>query len=280
MSYTNTSRVALLAALALAAAPRLAAAQGRAAPTGKSFAGFAGLGVATLPRYAGSDEYRVLPLPLAQIEYKGRVYLGGSQTGVGAGLGVHLVRTRSLRWDVGFSGSESRPEKRGDALAGMGKRGAASFASTGVTYRAGLVAATAGVAVGLGDDQGTMGTAGIAGERQLSRRWIVGASTGVTVADAENMAFDFGVTPGQSGTRRALATAGDARLRGIDVRAYAPRSGLKQVQGSTTLGYAVTARTRAVLLAQGTYLGREAARSPLTRARTGVTTGVALAYGF
>ena len=277
MSYTNTSRAALLVALALSAAPRLAAAQDQPA---SAFAGFVGLGVATLPRYAGSDEYRVLPLPIAQIEYKGRIYLGGSQTGVGAGLGVHLVRTRSLRWDVGFSGSESRPETRGDALAGMGRRRAASFASTGVTYRVGLAAATAGIAVGLGDGQGTIGTAAIASERQLSRRWIVGASTGITVADAENMAFDFGVTPGQSTTRRALAMAGDARLRGVDVRAYAPRASLKQVQGSTTLGYAVTARTRAVLLAQGTYLGREAARSPLTRARTGVTTGVALAYGF
>ena len=280
MSYTNTSRAALLAALAFGAAPHLAAAQGQTAPAGKAFAGFVGLGVATLPRYAGSDEYRVLPLPLAQIEYRGRVYLGGSQTGVGAGLGVHLVRTRSLRWDVGFSGSESRPEKRGDALAGMGNRSAASFASTSVSYRAGLVIATVGTAVGLGGDEGTIGTVAIASERQFARRWIVGGSTGITVADAEHMAFDFGVTPGQSTARRALATAGDARMRGVDARAYAPRSGLKQVQGSTTLGYAVTARTRAVLLAQGTYLGREAARSPLTRARTGLTTGVALAYGF
>jgi outer membrane scaffolding protein for murein synthesis (MipA/OmpV family) len=264
--------------LPLAAA--LLAAAGTAQAQDKSFSGVIGVGVATLPKYVGSDEYRVLPIPVVQLEYKGRLFLGGSPSGVGVGLGAHLVRTSSFAWDVGYAGSEARPEKRGDALAGMGKRSAGSFASSGVSYRFGAVLANAGVGVGLGKDQGSYGTVGLATERQLARRWVGSVSTGATFADGKNMAFDFGVTTAQSAARQALIAAGDPRLQGIDAGAYSPDAGLKEVRGAAQLAYLLTERTRAVAFAQGTHLSNEAARSPIVRERTGVTTGVALAYGF
>jgi len=264
--------------LPLAAA--LIVAAGTAQAQDKSFSGIIGAGVATLPKYVGSDEYRVLPIPVVELQYKGRLFLGGSKSGVGAGLGAYVVRTSSFAWDVGYSGSESRPESRGDALAGMGKRGAGSFASTGVSYQLGAVLANAGAAVGLGKDQGSFGTVGLATERQLARRWVGSVSTGATFADAKNMAFDFGVTPEQSAARQALVAAGDPRLHGIDANAYSPDAGLKEVRGAAQLAYLLTERTRVVAFAQGTHLSDEAARSPVVRAKTGAVTGVAFAYGF
>ncbi len=247
---------------------------------GRALAGQVGLGVAVLPRYVGSDEYRVLPVPIVQLEYKGRLFLGGSQTSVGAGVGVHLLRAGGLTWDVGISGSETRPESRGRALAGMGKRDAATYASTSVAYRLGVVTATAGASVGLRREQGRYGSAAVAAEHAFGGRWLGGVTAGATAADADHMAFDFGVTPAQSAARRTLSAAGDPRLRGVDARAYAPRRGLKQVQGAAMLGYALTERTRALLFAQGTRLSAAAARSPIVRTRDAAVTGVALAYGF
>jgi len=271
---------ALLAVAALGAAAATAGAQDAAAPSPQSFTGIVGVGVAALPRYVGSDEYRVLPVPVVQLEYRGRAYLGGSRGSMAPGIGAFLVRTPALTWDVGLSGEMARPESRGDALAGMGKRSAASFAATSVAYRLGVVTATAGMAVGLGNDAGTYGSVGVASELPLARRWVAGVSTGVTFADARNMAFDFGVTSEQSAARHALLAAGDTRLRGIDAGAYAPGAGLKDARGGASLAYLLTARSRVVLFAQGTRLSSEAARSPLVRARTGVVTGAALGYGF
>ena len=269
-----------LAVVSLAVAAGAAGAQEPGAAGAPSWTGLVGVGVGAMPKYVGSDEYRVLPLPIVQLEYRGRFYLGGSQSGTGAGIGAYVVRTPSLSVDVGLSGSESRPESRGDALAGMGKRSASSFASAGAAYRRGIVMATAGLSVGLGKDEGSIGTLGLGSELPIARRWIAGVSTGVSFADARNMAFDFGVTNAQSAARQALHDAGDPRLDGIDVAAYSPDAGLKEARGAASLAYLLTDRSRVMLFAQGTRLSSEAARSPLVRSRTGVVSGVALAYGF
>ena len=273
------------APLALAASVAATASLHAQDPNARSFSGAVGIGIVAMPKYTGSDEYRVLPIPIGQVEYKHRVFLGPSQSGVGGGVGAYVVRSQSLVWDVTLAGAESRPEGRGDALAGMGKRSAASFAGSAVSYRAGAallgtVTANAGVAVGLGRDEGSYGTLGLGAERTFAHRWIAGLSTGATFADARNMAFDFGVTHEQSAARHALVAAHDPRLVGIDARAYAPGAGLRELRGGASLGYAVGARTRVLAFAQATRLADEASRSPLVRERTGVTSGMALAYGF
>ena len=279
---STSSAASLVAALAFAAfgAAGTAGAQGAATPEPASFTGIVGAGVVTLPKYAGSDEYRVLPMPIVQLEYRGRFYLGGSQNSVAPGIGAYLFRTPTLTVDVGLTGTESRPESRGDALAGMGKRSAAAFASTGVAYRLGIVQASAGVAVGLGSDNGSYGTIGVATEVPIAPRWIAGVSTGITVADARNMAYDFGVSGEQSAARQALLAAGDPRLSGIDVGAYAPDAGLREARIGGSLARVLTPRSRIVLFAQGSRLSSEAARSPLVRSRTGVVSGIAFGYGF
>ena len=270
--------LATLATLATTAGT--ARAQGEAPLSRPALSGVVGIGVVTLPRYTGSDESRVVPMPIVELEYRGRLFLGGSPDGVAPGLGVHLVRTSALTWDVGLAGSEARSEGRGDALAGMGKRSAAAFATTGVGYRLRFVQASAGLAAGLGEDAGSYGTLGLGSELPLARRWVGGMATGVTVADARNMAYEFGVTPEQSARRQALLDAGDPRLDGVDVGAYAPAGGVKHMRGSASLAYLLSPRSRVVLFAQGTRLSGEAARSPLVRARTSATTGLAIGWGF
>ena len=275
----NTALAASLSIVALGASPASASAQD-AAGSPRAFSGVVGAGVVVLPRYAGSDEYRILPMPVVQLEYKGRVYLGGSEGGVSPGAGAIVLRTPSFRWDVGVSGAEARSESRGDALAGMGRRSAAAFASTGVSYRLGVVMASAAGSFGLGSDQGAHGSVGLGTQLPLSRRWVAGVSTAASFADARNMSFEFGVSREQSIARQALADAGDPRLDGIDVGTYSPDAGLKDVRGGASLAFLLTPRSRLVAFAQATRLSYEAARSPLVRSRTGAVAGAAIGYGF
>jgi MipA family protein len=285
MRYASRSTAPLFALATLGATfvtPRAAQAQtpapdGCACPT---WTGVVGIGAVTLPRYTGSDEYRVVAMPVVQLEYKGRYFLGGSQTDLGGGLGAYVVRRSSFTWQVAFDGSQSRPESRGDALAGMGKRAAAAFGSTGVSYRLGFLAAAAGVSIGLGDDEGSYSTVSLSAQRQFGTRWQGQLATGANFADRRHMAYEFGVTGDQSARRRALITAGDPRLHGADGSTYSPGAGLKDARVTASLAYAMTPRTRAMLFARGTRLSDEAGRSPLVRERNSVASGVALAYGF
>jgi outer membrane scaffolding protein for murein synthesis (MipA/OmpV family) len=113
----------------------------------------------------------------------------------------------------------------------------------------------------------------------LASRWMLEVSTGATVADARNMRFDFGISGAESARRLALIAQGDPRLSDADGGPYDPRAGLRQFDGSASLGYMMSRRTTVVLFGSASRLSSEAARSPLVRARDGVTGGLVLAYG-
>jgi len=252
----------------------------RAVSAPPNLSGAFGLGIAALPRYVGSDEYRTILLPVLQLEFKGRFFVGGATNAVGGGLGAHLVRTASFTWDVGLSGSERRLERRGHALAGMGDRAAASFVTSAVAYRIGGTSVSVGGALGLGEGQGNYGSVALSNERQLGSRWFGSVTGSAVVADADNMAFEFGVTPLQAATRKALRDAGDPRLLDVDVRAFAPGGGLRDTRGSAMLGYLASTRSRVLLFAHGSRLSGAAARSPLVRTSNAMVAGVAYVRSF
>ena len=279
-SRRPVARITSIVPLALASLAAAASPAGAQQSSDRTFTGAIGVAVVSIPEYAGSDEYRVLPVPVAELEYRGRVYIGGSKAGTAPGIGAHLVRNSRVTWDVGFSGEASRKEHRADALAGMGKRSAAGTAATGVALRLGFLMASAGASFGLDGDVGNQGSLSLATELPVARRLSVGVRTTASFADARNMAFDFGVTREQSDTRRALAEAGDARLRGIDLSSYSPDAGMKELRAGASLSYVLTQRSRLVLFGEAASLSDEAARSPLVRERNGIRSGVALGYGF
>lgn len=279
---SRTRRPLLVALVALAAIASLACVAPCEAQQSdeRSFSGIVGLAVVAVPEYSGSDEHRVLPVPVLQLEYRNRIYIGGSQGGPSAGIGAFIVRRPTLRWDVGLSGSIARDDDRSDALAGMGKRDAVAYATTGLAYRFAVVQASASAAIGLGDEQGSYGSIGLGTELPVSRRLIAGLSTGASFADARHMAFEYGVSAEQSARRQALLAEGDPRLDGVDVAAYAPNGGVKEINVGASLAYVLTQRTRVVLFARGSRLSDEAAASPIVRSRTDVMTGAAIGLGF
>jgi MipA family protein len=271
-------RILLTATLTVLGAWSAAGAQSGSSSK-KSWSGSYGLGVAAMPRYSGSDEYRVRPMPLAQLEYKGRLFLGGTQSSEGIALGAYIARSSSFGWSMEFATDGQRREKHADALAGMGNRTISSYVGTTLRYTVGIFTATAGVGTGMGDDIGTQGTASL-GATKMIGRWMGSVTGGAAFADRKNMAFDYGIDAAQAVERQTLIDNGDPRLSLADAGTFDPDGGLKDTRLSVSLGYTMTQRTTALFFASGRRLSDEAAKSPIARKRDGGSLGMGIMVGF
>ncbi len=232
-----------------------------------------GAGVFAGPKYPGSDETRVLPLPIVGVDYKNRVFLGASPSGVGAGLGVNLIRTRSLTLTTGLGGSESRPEDRADALAGMDDRRLGFASVSGLSYQLGPLQAGVVFSAGLRDNAGLSGTGDLGVTLPLTRKLYFGLGGSLTVANQEAMVYDFGVSEVEGARRSDLIANSDPRLRGDEGGAYRPAGGVREVGATTNLAFMLSPRWSLFGFGGMTRLSDEAAKSPLVRRRTGWTTG-------
>jgi MipA family protein len=73
-----------------------------------------GGGVASLPRYPGSNLRRTEAIPLISVQY-GRFFVGGVPgSGTPAGLGAYLYEDQHLRFGVALSGDVIQPRKESD----------------------------------------------------------------------------------------------------------------------------------------------------------------------
>lgn len=269
-------RSLLFSFLAFFACSPIANAQQDSAIHSSVWSGYVGLGILTFPGYVGGDEYRTVPLPVLQLEYRRRLYVGGSQTGVGGGAGVYVVSAPKLTWQAELSATEARPEHGGNALAGMGTQPSATFAVTSVSSTLGLVSANLGVAHGLKHDEGSYATLSIRTEQWLGRRWVRYLTVGATAANSANMTHDFGVTPEQAAERHRLLVSGDQRLTAGDDNAYQPQGGLKKLNSALNVIYVISKKNRLLIYLNGDRLSTEASRSSLVARRYNFTSGVAL----
>lgn len=233
-----------------------------------------------LPRYPGSGDYRAVPLPVFNAEYKDTLYVGSSRVAVGFGGGVHAMKTEHWTWDIGLGLGEGRKESRADVLAGMGDRGPSLYAGTGLKFHAGGFHAGLTVAEGLKDEAGGKGTLNFGYGAWLGGRWLGDVSVKATAADAKGMAYDYGVTPDQAAARAALIASGDPRLRPGEDRAFDPKGGLECVSLGGSLAYAADAHWIWFGLAQIAQLQGDAKDSPLVRNPTYGTLGVGFVYRF
>jgi MipA family protein len=268
-------RIVLIGVLALALQAELAAQeQASPAPAWNVMVGAVGL---VFPRYPGSDEYRVLPLPLAYVTYRDRVYVGPSTTGVGFGVGAYAIRTGRVGLAVELGGQDSRPASRADALAGLEDRDGVGTVGASLSYRVGPLEAAVGATQGFNDGAGALGTARISLSRAFGRV-MLGVSTVAAVADAKQMRREFGITEAEAARRRALIAAGDDRLDPDDGTAYRPDGGLRHIGASVSMTYFLSPRWSLIGFGGVERLSDEAAASPLVRRREQVSGGVGLGF--
>lgn len=232
-----------------------------------------------LPRYPGSDKYRVLPFPMVQVAFRDRVFLGPSTTGLGFALGAYAIRTSRLGVAVELGGQDSRPASRAAALAGLDDRDAVGTASAGLSYRTGPLEGSLGVTKGLNDGAGVLGSARVSASRIIGRLMIT-ASTSAVVADDKQMRREFGITDTEASRRRTLIAAGDDRLDPEDGNAYRPGGGLRHVGVSLSLMYFLSAPWSLVGFGGVDRLANEAAASPFVRRREQFAGAVGLGYCF
>jgi outer membrane scaffolding protein for murein synthesis (MipA/OmpV family) len=232
------------------------------------------------PRYPGSGEQRITPLPVIHVEYADRFFLGSSRIGVGLGGGVHAFKNERWTWDIGLGLGESRKENRADVLAGLGNRSISAWAGTGLHLRTGLFRASLQVASALNQDGGAKGTLSLGLGGRVAERFFGGLQLSATASDAKNMAFDFGVTPEQALTRTALIASGDARLRQGEGRAYAPKAGIQDLALGANLTYVADLHWRWFGVLRVSQLQSEAKASPLVRQATNLSVGAGFAYRF
>ena len=258
-----------LSAIALILCAGTASAQG--------LTGAIGLGMSTAPRYAGGDEYRTQVIPYIQLEYANKYVAGVVPSGAGLGVGIYVVRNSMFSVEVEAAYGESRGERYGSALAGMGDRSSEALFGTSTSITYGMLAATGNIVMSI--DAGAYGTAELSARRPVASRWMVGVSGGATFATEEHMRSHFGITPSQALRRQALIDAADPRLSPGDGAAYAPSAGLKQTQAGASLMFAVSERRSVIVFSQFTRLSSEAAASTLVRDRDGTNLGLMMVFG-
>lgn len=231
-----------------------------------------------MPQYAGAEEYRILPLPIAKVSYRERVYLGPSTTGLGFGVGVNLIRSGAFTVSGEVTLLDSRSSDRADALAGMEDQDLAFGAGVGMTWHTGGWAVGVGAAHGLNDGTGAVGTASIGYTRMFGRRLILTTSSTLTAANAKQMRREFGVTPREASRRQALIDNGDDRLEADEGVAYRPGTGLRSVGPSLTAVILLSPRWSLIGFGGADYLLGDAAESPIVRRRTQLSGGLGVGF--
>lgn len=264
-----------LTALGLASATALSA---QAPPTPDTWAGtLGGLGL-IVPRYAGSSEHRLLPVPMVEARFRNRVVLGPSLNGLGiVSLTGYAVRTRRLDVAVVATGLPDRPASRADALAGTSDRDFAASFGLSVSLRMGPFEATAGGTQGVNAGAGAQGLARLGYSRRIGPVFATAAAS-AAFADAKQMRREFGVTDAEAALRLALYQSGDPRLEARDLGAYSPPGGLRHVAASLGVFYPFATRWFLLGFGEAQRLSGEAAASPLVRRRLQVSGGAGIGW--
>lgn len=251
--------VLILSLFALLVAPL--AAQETPSPAPRPSRWSLGVGVASIAAYPGSDDRRVLVLPVLSADL-GRIYLGGGASGTNGGAGVFLVRQRAVIWTAELGGTLNRRAEWSDDLAGFGDRGFGTTAGTSLAARIGPLQLGLTAAQGLRREVGRHARATLGAQAAIGARLLVAGGVGATWSDRRHMAWDFGVSDTDA------AASGQVP--------FAPRAGLRDLHATVAPVLRLSSRLSLGGFATVTRLGEAAAESPLARRRTWVEGGIAL----
>jgi outer membrane protein len=228
-----------------------------------------GAGVATLPKYPGSDDTETHALPLISVRY-GRFFIGGVPgAGTPAGLGAYLHE--SERWSVGVavSGDVIKPREESDdpRLRGLGDidstvRGGvfASYTLDWFTLR-GSVLSDLG-----GNDQGTLVSLDAEARYSPSDRLTLSAGPGLTWANADYTQTFFGVSAEQA------ANSGFGE--------YSPKSGVALVRLSFGANYRLTPHWNLGARVSAAQLNGDAGDSAIVEDKNQNTYALFVSYRF
>lgn len=229
----------------------------------------AGIGVFSRPRYPGSDDAKVVAVPLVTANY-GRFFIGGTPgAGFPFGVGYNVIQNDTWRVGVALGGELTKPREASDApiLRGWGDISQTALASAFAVYSYEWLSLRAFVVSDIGGKgQGTRIAFDAEGKYKVSDRLVLSAGPGITWANASYTQTFYGISPQQS------LIAG--------VPPYSAGSGLNTVRFTIGAQYLVNAQWSVGASVVAAWLQSDAENSPITEDKSQNTYGIFAAYRF
>lgn len=212
-------------------------APGRFGPVGEYLSGWnvvLGGGVMVAPKYEGSDEFEVLPVPFVSATFGDRVTVDPR----GISVGVYSTDSLNLSASVGYDGGRSEDDS--DHLRGLGDIDGGAKVGVKLGYEIGPLNLYTSLDRTFGGSDGLTGKVG-ADVSHSYERFLFSAGLSATWGDDNYMQSYFGVTPDQS-ARSGLAQYDiGAGFKRVDIQASIAYVATENwlVRGQVKLGYLV-----------------------------------------
>lgn len=173
-----------------------------------------GAGAMYAPKFEGSDEFELVPIPMISATFGDRVTIDPG------GLEVDVLKSNGFKLTVkgGYDIGGGRDEDDSSHLRGLGDIDAGAVVGTKLSYEWGPMEFYASVDKTIGGSDGLLGQVG-ANVSHHYDRFILSAGASATFADDNHMKSYFGITAAQSarsGLRQYEASAG---LKRFDIEA-------------------------------------------------------------
>lgn len=219
-----------------------------------------GAGAVFKPKYEGSDEFKISPIPFVSATFFDRLTIDPT------GLDLKAYQHGPLKFDVNLGYDTGRSADDADTLRGMGDIDFGVNVGGKATVSYGPVDFFASVAKTLGGSDGLLGTVGAKVTAPVTEHLILGAEASATFADKNYMESYFGVDMGQS--------------RDSGYHEYKAGAGAKSVDFGVSATYLIN-KNWVVRGEQkvGILLG-DAADSPIVRDKAQPSTMLMLGYRF
>ncbi|MCH8685265.1 MipA/OmpV family protein [Pedomonas mirosovicensis] len=199
-----------VAALALAAGLAIGAAPALAEDKSDELSGMVGVGIAAVPDYEGSDDYRILPLPMFDLRYKS--FFANFRDGFGA----FLLETDKI--DVGAGAVFVRGRRAKDSPEGLGKVKDAVGGRVFARYRPiDNMALTAGLTRSFGGTDGTLVDVTANYQFKPSKQMMLIPAVSATWASNKHTQRYFGISAEQSARSGLPAFDADSGLKDVSM---------------------------------------------------------------
>ncbi len=219
-----------------------------------------GAGVMYQPKYEGSDEMEISPLPFVSATFFDRLTIDPT------GVELKAYEQGPFQVDAKVGYDFGRGEDDSDDLRGMGDIDGGVTVGGKATLSYGPAEFFVSVDKTIGGSDGLLGTVGVELTQPVNEKLMFGAGASATFADKNYMESYFGVTEAQA------ARSG--------YNAYKPGSGLKSVDLSVSATYMFNESWMVRAEQEVGFLVGDAADSPLVKQKVQPKSMLVLGYRF
>lgn len=228
-----------------------------------------GGGVASLPRYPGSDQHKIVAIPIISVRY--RQFFVGDAPGAGTPAGIGVFFHEDEHWKVGaalggdvYSTRKERDDRQ--QLHGLGDIKGSARAGIFTSYTVDWFSVRGGAYSDIKHHQGATGTFEAVARYSPFDRLNLTAGPGVVFGNQRYVQTFFGVTAVQA--------------QNSGYPEYTPKAGLVLARFTLGANYKLSKRWGLGAAAAVGQLQSDAGRSPIVRSRNQTIFGVFAIYKF